>query len=106
MSTRGDGRIVRIDISAAADGAMRGWLLRLQLPRATLASALAAPVLRATIDGAPAAATLLLATASAAKPFAAGAPPAAGGGHVLEVRVPAAAHGREVEVVVGREKEK
>ena len=44
------------------------------------------------------------ATASAAKPFAAGAPPAAGGGQVLEVRVPAAAHGREVEVVVTAEK--
>ena len=96
MSTFGDGRTVRLQISrcevAPADDAVataRGWRLRLQLPP----TATAATTLTATIDGTAAAHALLLPLAGEATPFGSrGARPAAGGAAVLELEVPFRTH--------------
>ena len=101
MVTDASGKRVRFEIGAAADGATRGWHVRMQLPRAADAND-ALPELSATIDGATSVAPpkLLRATAAVATPFSVGSSPAALGGHVVELVVPTAAHARVIELSI------
>ena len=99
MLTDATRRTVSFAIGRAEDGASRAWVVRLHVPPG-------AAVASATVDGTEASSFATLqpiagADSSAHRPFGgAGAPPAAGGGRIVEVQLRASRLARSVELAI------